>query len=118
MFFNQQKGESDNIKLIKEKYLECVDDFKYLGSWMQSTKKDVTTTIGFILDKELRIAFFRAAVESITGILNHVTGILNHVKGFVPSALDTVSKKLILFTDIERFHGSLFIKLRFNIKSK
>lgn len=111
MFFNQQKGESDNIKLIKEKYLECVDDFKYLGSWMQSTKKDVTTTIGFILDKELRIAFFRAAVESITGILNHV-------KGFVPSALDTVSKKLILFTDIERFHGSLFIKLRFNIKSK
>ena len=42
MIFNQNGGE---IKSLDEHKLKCVDDFVYLGSKINSCKKDVDTMI-------------------------------------------------------------------------
>ena len=76
MVYNQH--ESDIITL-SGKYLNCVKDFKYLGSWINSSKKDRNSRIGMAwnaankmqtiwksdLSRKIKIQFFRGTVESI-----------------------------------------------------
>ena len=76
MVFNQPEGI---ITSSKGKNLKCVSDFKYLGSWIESSKKDIGVRIGLAwsamnkmstiwdsnLPNKLKIQFFRAAIESI-----------------------------------------------------
>lgn len=76
MMYNQD--ESDIVTLTGES-LKCVDDFKYLGSWINSSEKDINTRIGMAwaaankmdviwkstLNRKLKIQFFRATVESV-----------------------------------------------------
>ena len=42
MIFNQDGGE---MKSLDDHKLKCVDDFVYLGSWINSCKKDVDVRI-------------------------------------------------------------------------
>ena len=76
MVFNQPEGITTSSK---DENLKCVSDFKYLGSWIESSKKDIGVRIGLAwsamnkmsiiwnsnLPNNLKIHFFRAAVESI-----------------------------------------------------
>lgn len=76
MVFNQLE---EAIISSKGKTLKCVEDVKYLGSWIESSKKDLEVRIGLAwsgmnkmsaiwestLPNDLKIQFFRAAVESI-----------------------------------------------------
>ena len=76
MVFNQP---TESIKSSKGINLKCVSDFKYLGSWIECSKKDSEVRIGLAwsamnkmstiwesnLSNDLKIQFFRAAVESI-----------------------------------------------------
>ena len=63
--------------------MKQVDNFKYLGSWMQSSEKDMNIRIGQAwgalnkmmkvwksnLKNHLKIGFFRATVESVESVL-------------------------------------------------
>ena len=76
MVFNQPKGI---LKSVKGNTLDCVSDFKYLGSSMESTQKDINVRIALAwaamnnmstiwqseLSNKMKIGFFRAAIESI-----------------------------------------------------
>ena len=75
--FNNPQG---NLVNTSGASLSQVTDFQYLGSWVESTKKDVEVRIAKSwaafsklnnarqsdhLSKDLKINFFRAAVESV-----------------------------------------------------
>ena len=76
MSYNQPDGD---IITLEGNKLKQVDDFKYLGSWIQSSKRDMEIRIGQAwralnkmekvwksnLKRELKIQFFRATVESV-----------------------------------------------------
>ena len=74
--YNQYESE---IITLTGKQLKCVEDFKYLGSWINTSEKDINTRIGLAwaaaykmdiiwkstMNKELKIQFFRSTVESV-----------------------------------------------------
>ena len=76
MLYNQPVG--DLVTLVGNK-LKQVDNFKYLGSWIQSSEKDMNIRIGQAwsalnkmmkvwksnLKNHLKVGFFRATVESV-----------------------------------------------------
>ena len=76
MLYNQPVG--DLVTLAGNK-LKQVDNFKYLGSWIQSSEKDMNIRIGQAwsalnkmmkvwksnLKNHLKVGFFRATVESV-----------------------------------------------------
>ena len=76
MLYNQLDADLDTLE---GKKLKRVDDFKYLGSWIESSKKDLETRIGLAwnalnkiekmwnssLHRSLKLHFFRATVESV-----------------------------------------------------
>ena len=62
MIFNQDGGE---MKSLDDHKLKCVDDFVYLGSWINSCKKDVDVTINkawaaSTLPMKLKLKFFHS----------------------------------------------------------
>lgn len=77
MAYNQT--DEFDIKSISGKSLKQVEDFKYLGSWIDTSEKDMGTRIGMAwaaadklniiwqsdLSKKLKLQFFRSTVESI-----------------------------------------------------
>ena len=74
--YNQDESE---LITLTGKQLKCVKDFKYLGSWISSSEKDMNTRIGLAwaaankmdiiwqsaMRTELKIQFFRSTVESV-----------------------------------------------------
>ena len=76
MTFNQN---ASYLMTLNGFQLENVDDFLYLGSWVDRSEKDINTHIAKAwsalskmdtiwksnLDRELKIGFFRATVESV-----------------------------------------------------
>ena len=74
--YNQYESE---IITLTGKQLKCVEDFKYLGSWINTSENDINTRIGLAweaakkmdiiwkstMNKELKIQFFRSTVESV-----------------------------------------------------
>ena len=76
MSFNQQQG---SLKSLSQNDIKEVDDFLYLGSWINTTEKDLSVRIAKAwaasnkldtiwkssLSRELKIHFFRATVESV-----------------------------------------------------
>ena len=76
MLYNQLDAE---LVTLKGKKLKRVDDFKYLGSWIKSSKKDLETRIWLAwnalnkmekmwnsnLHRSLKLHLFRATVESV-----------------------------------------------------
>ena len=62
MIFNQ---DGEEIKSLNDHKLKCVDDFVYLGSWINSCKKDVDVTINkawaaSTLPMKLKLKFFHS----------------------------------------------------------
>ena len=62
MIFNQDGGE---MKSLDDHKLKCVDDFVYLGSWINSCKKDVDVTINkawaaSTFSMKLKLKFFHS----------------------------------------------------------
>ena len=62
MIFNKDGGE---MKSLDDHKLKCVDDFVYLGSWINSCKKDVDVTINkawaaSALPMKLKLKFFHS----------------------------------------------------------
>ena len=62
MIFNQDSGE---MKSLSNNKLKCVDDFVYLGSWINSCKKDVDVTINkawaaSTFSMKLKLKFFHS----------------------------------------------------------
>lgn len=78
MSFNQP-GSHLSLKSLAGKELKKVDDFKYLGSWINTTERDLKVRIAKAwaasnkldkiwkssLSRELKIHFFRATVETV-----------------------------------------------------
>ena len=76
MLYNQPVGD---LVTLEGNKLKQVDNFKYLGSWIQSSEKDMNIRIGQAwsalnkmmkvwksnLKNHLKIGFFRATVESV-----------------------------------------------------
>lgn len=76
MLYNQADAD---LVTLEGKNLKQVEDFKYLGSWLQSSKRDMEIRIGQAwhalskmdklwksnLQRSLKIQFFRATVESV-----------------------------------------------------
>ena len=76
MLYNQLDAD---LVTLEGKKLKRVDDFKYLGSWTESIKKDLETRIGLAwnalskmekmwnsnLHRSLKLHFFRGTVESV-----------------------------------------------------
>ena len=76
MLYNQAEAE---LVTLDGKKLKQVEDFKYLGSWIASSKRDMEVRIGLAwkalnkmdkiwksnLHRSLKIQFFRATVESV-----------------------------------------------------
>jgi hypothetical protein len=64
---------------LKAGPIECVEDFKYLGSWVMSSSKDISVRIPLAwaaakklnriwkshLDRKLKVSFFQAVIQSI-----------------------------------------------------
>ena len=85
VLYNQ--ADADLITLEGKK-LKQVEDFKYLGSWIESSKKDMEIKIGLAwqalnkvnklwksnLEKWLKIQFFRATVENVFVVWCRVLG--------------------------------------------
>ena len=86
LHINEKKTEfisinqnAPEIKSANGKHLKKVDDFKYLGSWISSSEKDMATRIGMAwtaankmeviwksrLNRSLKIQFFKSTVESV-----------------------------------------------------
>ena len=77
MVYNQQ--EEVNLRTQDGSFLEVVKDFKYLGSWVQSTEQDIKTRKALAwkacnkldniwksnLSKNIKVKLFQATVESI-----------------------------------------------------
>ena len=78
-FITHNQDESGGITCLNGGEIKHVDDFKYLGSYIASTERDVNTKLGKAwgalnelnkiwksnLPENLKINFFRAAVESV-----------------------------------------------------
>ncbi|GFR79620.1 hypothetical protein ElyMa_002292600 [Elysia marginata] len=76
MFFNQDKGEQ---KTIGGEVLNKVEDFRYLEAWVNNWSNDINNRIGMAwsalskldkiwgsgLKKELKIKFYKVAVETV-----------------------------------------------------
>ena len=76
MIFNQDGGE---MKSLDDYKLKCVDDFVYLGSWINSCKKDVGVRINkawaalrklepiwkSTLPMKLKMKFFHSTVTTV-----------------------------------------------------
>ena len=76
MLYNQPVGD---LVSLGENKLKQVDNFKYLGSWIQSREKDMNIRIGQAwialnkmmkvlksnLKNHVKVGFFRATVESV-----------------------------------------------------
>ena len=76
MLYNQPEGD---LVTLEGNKLKQVDNFKYLGLWIQSSEKDMNIRIGQAwsalnkmmkvwksnLQSHLRVGFFRATVESV-----------------------------------------------------
>ena len=76
MCFNQR---GNNLTSVSNKELKSVDDFVYLGSWINTTERDLSIKIAKAwgaskkldkiwksdLNRNLKVKFFRATVESV-----------------------------------------------------
>ena len=76
MIFNQDRGE---IKSLDDRKLKCLDDFVYLGSWINSCKKDVDVRINkpwavlrklepnwkSMLPMKLKLEFFHSTMTTV-----------------------------------------------------
>jgi hypothetical protein len=86
LFMNQKKTEymcfnqtGTPLKSMEDKDLKRVDDFKYLGSWINTTERDLKIRIAKAwaasnkldkiwkssLSRKLKVLFFRATVETV-----------------------------------------------------